>query len=830
MPRRLISVLLTLAAAYAVDWTAPAGDQTVARRPGSDTVIPGGRIVHPFGEQHATGPGPFGLAVSPDGNTAVSADGGPGRFSLTFLDRTAANRWQVRALGSEKVAENDDWRGVFMGLAFDTDKQLYASEGNSGSVRLINPSNGRLIAKYELNQGGFNDSYSGDLVLDRRRDLLYVVDQANFRVVIFDIKKRRLVKSVRVGRLPFSIALSPDGRRAYVTNLGMFEYQPLPGAGVSRPAHHFPSGEAERGSGKAPGLGSPHAPEANSLCVLDVEDPADAKVLKFIKTGLEFGPESLGGSSPSGVVATADRIFVANSHNDSITVLDAFSLLVLQNIPLRVPGLESLRGVLPIGMTFHASTGWLLVAEAGLNAIAVIDPRHGQVLGHIPAGWFPTRVAVDADRVFVANAKGFGTGANADKTGPLARTDLRRGVMQIFTLPKSAELPELTARVWEYNGAIASRAAPAPIPPDARYVVLIVKAGRTFDEVMGDIESQGGAMVRAAPELARFGKRGRVEVDRDSLRQRFSLPHVNVTPNHRELATRWAFSDNFYAESYGHHWLAGVYPNAWTESATGLKEFRWPTAAPGRLLFAGRKASVHPEEQLEDGTIWHHLERNGIPFRNYGEGLELAGSTAGARYLTNVPMPAALAQNTVWTYPAYDPHIPDQVRATRFIDDVKKNYVDAAQDLPRFLYIHLPGDQLSTPRPGEGYPFAASYMADNDLALGRIVEFLSGTPWWNNMVVFVTEDDAQGGVDHVDSHRTLLMALGPHVKRGYLSRRNSSYPGLLKTIFRTLRVGPLTLFDAWATDLADVYAAKPDYAPYKAVPVNTELFDPAKLK
>ena len=121
-------------------------------------------------------------------------------------------------------------------------------------------------------------------------------------------------------------------------------------------------------------------------------------------------------------------------------------------------------------------------------------------------------------------------------------------------------------------------------------------------------------------------------------------------------------------------------------------------------------------------------------------------------------------------------------------------------------------------------------MADNDYALGRIVEFLSGTPWWRNMVVFVTEDDAQGGVDHIDSHRSIFMALGPHVKRGYLSRHNASFPGLLKTIFRTLRLGPLNLFDAWATDLADVYTAQPDYAPYTLLPVNAELFDPAKAK
>ncbi len=811
MRRGIISGLFCFLAATAADFRAPAGEQTAARRPGSDTVIPGGRIVHPLGEQHATGPGPFGLAVSSDGNTVVSADGGPGRASLTFLDRTDQGRWQVRSVKTKDGSANepDDWRGLSMGVAFDTDKQLYASEGNSGSIRLMSSSNGRLIAKLDLNQGGFTDSYSGDLVLDRKRDLLYVVDPANFRLVIFDTKKRRQLKSVRVGRLPFALALSPDGRRAYVTNVGMFEYQP----GAARHLMGFPSSEATAA------LGSPNAPESNSLCVLDVEDPANAKVLKFIKTGLEFGPESLGGASPSGVTATADRVFVSNGHNDTVTVIDAFSLLVLQNIPLRVPGLESLRGVMPNSLAYHAATGWLLVAEAGLNAIAVIDPRHGQVLGHLPTAWFPTRVVVDATRVYVVNAKGFGSGPTADKTAPLSRPDLRRGVVQIFPLPKRAELDDYTARVWEYNGAVPAKVAPAPIPPDVRYVVLVVKSGRTFDEMLGDLETQGGAAVRSAPELARFGKRGRVENDRDSLRQRFNLPHVNVAPNHREMATHWSLSDNFYAESSGRLWLEGAYPNLWTESAQ-TAEHR--LTAPGRLSYSGRHPSVHPEQQLEAGTLWHHLERNGIPFRNYGGGRALAGPY--------VPLPAPLLANTLLSFPGANPHFPDQSRASQFIDDVKKNYVETGQELPRLLYLYLPNDQLAPARPGEGYPFPASYMADNDRALGRVVDFLSHTPWWRNMVVFVTEDSAEGGVDHIDAHRSLLFAVGPHVKRGYLSRHHASYPSLLKTIFRTLRLGPLNLFDAWATDLADVYTPQAEVAPFQALPVNSELFDPAKVE
>ena len=868
-PARCLLAILLCVSARSADYRAPAGDQTAIRRPGATTILPGGRIVTPLGEQHPTGPGPFGLAVAPDGNTVVSADGGPGRFSLSVLERADNQRWLLKSLKTRdrdkddakgKDDDDDDWRSVFMGLAFDGSKALYAAEGNSGRVRLLNPGNGRAEAKLELNQGAFRDSYSGDIALDRRRDLLYVVDQANFRVAIFDTKRKRLLSSVKVGRLPFAIALAPNGQRIYVTNLGMFEYQALPGAdrkrpretGAPKPLFGFPSPEQEKA------LGSPNAPESNSLAVIDVMDPAAPKLLRFVPTGIPFGKDSLGGASPSGVISTNERIFVTNGHNDTITVIDAFSLLVLQHIPLRVQRLESLRGILPIGMAFHPQTGWLLVAEAGFNAIAVVDPRRGQVLGHIPAGWFPTRVAVDGNRIWVVNAKGLGTGPNADKHAAFEKSfqgELRRGSIQSFLLPKASDLEGLTARVLENNGARPVDVAPAKIPSELKYVVLIVKENRTFDEMFGDIEKVAGPMVgvvpssvpvRGAPELARFGKSGHVEIDRTNLRSRFSQKTVNVTPNHRAIAERWAFSDNFYADSEvsvdGHHWLVGSYPNAWTESTLmaaygGQKDFRLPTPAPGRLLFPGSNSSLHPEEQLEAGALWHHLERNGVTFRNYGEGFELAGvdegpglKPTGAKMMTNVPVPMPLYRNTCWTYPNYNTNIPDQYRAAQFMADMNEQFVKAGKDIPRLLYIHLPNDHTAKPRAADGYPFAASYVADNDYALGRILEYLSHLPQWKQMAVFVTEDDAQGGVDHVDSHRTVLLAAGPWVKRGHLSRVNSSFPGLMKTIFRTLGLPPLNLFDALASDLSDVYTDQPDFAPYEVVPVNAELFDPKKAK
>jgi YVTN family beta-propeller protein len=823
-------------------------------------------MIAPLGLQYATGPGPFGLAVSPSARAVVTADGGPSRYSLTILTRHN-QRWDIRQAVAPRRgdpdADKDDWRSVFMGLAFAGDHAVWASEGNSGRVRLVSLPDGKAEQIYDLNQGGFRDSYTGDLALDGARQILYVVDQANFRVVAIDLRQKRIAWSLRVGRLPFATALSSDGRKLYVTNIGMFEYRAIPGAdpqrmvetGLPFPAFGFPSPEAARGARRetaagpvdVPGLGDPNVAESNSLAIVDVSNAAAPRIESFVRTGLPFGGKILGGSSPSGVLEAGGRVYVSNGHNDSISVIDPAAGRKIADIHIRIPGLEDYRGVLPIGLAYDGKTGWLLVAEAGINAVGVIDTRRMKHIAHLPAGWFPTRVVVDRGAVYVSNAKGHGTGPNATLYAAHQQSfqaGMRRGTVSMYAMPAEADLEAHTARVVELNGFAPLESAPKALPQGLRRVVIIVKENRTFDEVFGDIESAANGAVNGAPMLARFSRYAMVSSPRGGFRNRTSLHNVNVTPNHHEMAARWAFSDNFYADSEvsvdGHHWIVGSYPNAWTQStvmASGQKDFRFPTTAPGRLLFPQSNSSVHPEEQLEAGALWHHLERHRISFRNYGEGFELAGvheeggmKRTGARFPTNVPMPDPLFRNTSRDYPQYNMNIPDQYRATQFIREIEEKYIRGGEEFPRLLFIHLPNDHMSKPRPEDGYPFASSYVADNDYALGRIIEFLSKTPWWREMAVLVTEDDAQGGVDHVDSHRTVFLAMGPYAKKNYVSRVNSSFPGLLKTAFRILGIPPLNLYDAAAADLGDCFTGEPDFTPYRALPINPLLFDPLKAK
>jgi len=358
---------------------------------------------------------------------------------------------------------------------------------------------------------------------------------------------------------------------------------------------------------------------------------------------------------------------------------------------------------------------------------------------------------------------------------------------------------------------------------------MIAKENRTFDEVFGALPNVNGL-----PKLARFGAPTRYG----------PYPDVVVMPNHLALARRFALSDNFYMDgdvsADGHRWLVGVYPNPWMatnyvqayggHSTFGLGEV-------GRRALFGSNASLAPEDYLEAGSIWDNLARHHVPFRNYGEGFEFAGveedageKPTGAIETVNIPMPAPLFANTCRTYPQFNLNIPDQYRVDQFLADWKANGFDDPARMPRFLYFHLPNDHGAEPRPKDGYPFHASYQADNDYALGRLIAFFSHTPYWKQMAIFVTEDDSQSGVDHVDAHRSICLVISPWVKPGYASHRHTSIAGILKTEEELLGLPPLNLYDALATDLRDCFGNMPDVRPYTPVPVDKRIFDPARAK
>jgi YVTN family beta-propeller protein len=264
VPRRVRLLALVVFAAGTLcgqSYSAPAGSRPALRHTGA-SILPGGRVIASAGVEYPTGPGAFGVAVSPSGKFVATANTGPGRNSLTLLERQRNGSFDVRQIlprqrnSDEPEDEGNEWRGVFMGLVFHGERGFYASEGNSGRISYFDSGSGDRRRFVDLNQGGFADSYSGDLALDPERNLLYAADQANFRIAVIDIKSKQVIASVPVGRLPFALALSPDRKRLYCTNIGMFRYEAVPGAdakqpkatGLAFPAFGFPSAESAAGA------------------------------------------------------------------------------------------------------------------------------------------------------------------------------------------------------------------------------------------------------------------------------------------------------------------------------------------------------------------------------------------------------------------------------------------------------------------------------------------------------------------------------------------------------------------------------------------------------
>ena len=727
----LIAAAFAALFASAADFLPPGGERyPIITAAGS--ILPGGRILRPLGAEIETGPGAFNIAIGARGAVSIP-DIGYERLGVTAIQPPRkGSAWTVNQIWARppnstapEIAD-PSWRGVTRGIAFDSPKSVWASEGASGKVRLIDIESSDSRKTISLNSGEWSNSFTEDLAFDSARRLLYVIDRANLRVAVVDAKSGHVLASVRMGRQPFALALSPDGGSAWIASS-----------------------------------------DPDSVCPLDVHDPLKPQLGECIPV-----------ESPQAVLAIGDRVFVSNAHTDAIAVISTSDRKITAEIPLRIPSLETYRGIAPAGMAYDPVTKWLLVAEAGINSVGIVDTMRNAAIAHLPAGWIPTSVAISGDRVFVANAFGRGTGPNLRRPlFELGETPtLHRGMVTTFIMPDAKELPKQTGIAFVNNGFIPRTGDEPGLPAGVKHVVLIVRGGGTFDEFLGDITAVGDQKVLSFPRLARFGMHGLAQGHKGQ----FSVQDAQVTPNLHAAARHWAFSDNFYAdgetEAEGHLWLSGGYPDLRTEND----------------LITGFSTRQH-----DPGPLWHHLESHGISFRKFDEETDTS----------------------------------DQHRADDFIAEAERKYRKGGDAFPRFVWLHLPNDRPSDARPDRGYPYDdASAVEDNDLALGRIIEYLSHSPWWPEMAVFVTESGTNGGLDHIDAHRTVFLAAGPFIRRSYVSHTNSSFPGLLRTVFKLLHVPPLNLSDATAGSLDDMFTNRADLTPFTAGAPDTRIFDASEIK
>ena len=852
----------TLVAQNKVDiLSVPAGNEFAQINPSGTTILPSGRFLSPAGDFLRITDDPFGLAVSPNGKKAVTLHDGV----FTVIDLLTLT--PVRIPSYDNKIKSPLSKGSFLGVAFSCDsKSVYLSGGDNGAVIIYDIENFIRLDSLSLNGTvagvEYGDSFTSDLVLNEANNELLALDRGNFRMVRIDLASKKITASIPVGRQPFGLSLSPDHKTAFVANVGMYSYPLITGATPenydSLLISHHPYGNNTKESingtvveGKQiPGVGSPLHPNAMSVFTIDLQTNT---VIDKFKTGHQIGQmiedaEVVGGASPNSIAVGKQFAFVSNATNDNISIIDYKNHKLLGHIPIRVDQrIDKFRGLLPFGLALSKDEKTLYVALLGFNAIAVIDVDAKTTKGIIPSAWGPTRVklSVDEKELYIITCRGLGAGPNGGQNFVSPEQgyyvgDIQLGSFQRVKMPAAGRLAAYTRQsidntfksiTVEDDGKNPLPALPGLRKSPIKYLVYVTKENRTYDEIFGQMKNASGDST-----LARFGVNNEYTLP-DSLRKKF--PDLRISPNHIKAAKQFSFSDNFYCDSdasiHGHHWMVGVIPNEWVEANSSVsKTARIFSNAPGRR-HPGTTGSVDPEDYAEIGGLWEALERNNVSFYNFGEANETAhvreewyDTNTGAAHGVMVPMQNALFSRTSHDYAGFNMNIPDQYRMDQFEREFTNRWIKGNEKLPSLLTMQVPNDHGARIRPEDGYFYPHSFMVDNDLAVGRILHFLSRTRYWKNMLVIITEDDPQGGVDHIDGHRSVLMMAGPYVKRGYVSHTHANFGSILKTIYNILNVPYVNQFDVTASLLQDFFTRIPDYTPYTLELHDSRVFDAEK--
>ncbi len=820
------------------------------------SVLASGRYVTPAGETIQITHDPFGMAISPDGKKTVTIHNGV----FTIIDNETLNSTRVPSYDSSIKSPFSN--GSFLGVAFAPDsKKVYLSGGDNGAVIVYDIEKFERLDSISLNEMvdsvDYEDSFTSDLLLNESNNELLVLDRGNFRMVRIDLATKKITASIKTGRQPFGLSISPDKKIAFVANVGMYDYPLLPDLTPENydslliPIQPYGNDTKESINGytwhgrKIPGVGSTSSPEAMSVYTIDLNTN---KVMDRFKTGYQVGQmvegaEVTGGASPNSIAVGNKYAYVTNATNDNISVIDYLEHKIIGHIDIKTDSLiDHYRGLLPFGISLSKDEKTLYAALLGFNAVAVIDVDTKKTKGLIPTGWGTTRVMPSNDEkdLYVISCRGYGAGPNGGKDfiEPIQGTyigDIQLATFQKIKIPDQQQLAVYTGQTLDntFHKITVTDDGKNPLPPlqnirksPIKYIVYITKENRTYDEVMGQLKTGIGD-----PTLARFG------VDVNIIAKDKTLYHVNIAPNHLKIAKQFAFGDNYYCDSdasiHGHHWMMGVIPNEWVETNSSVdKTSKLFSKASGRR-FPGSTGSMDPEDYAERGGLWEAMERSKVSFYNFGEANETAhnreewyDTATGSGHGVMVPMQKALYPRTSHNYAGFNTNIPDQFRMDQFEGEFTKMWLKGKNKMPQLITMQVPNDHTASPRPEYGYPFYHSYVADNDLAIGRILHFLSRTPYWKNMLVIITEDDPQGGVDHVDAHRSILMMAGPYVKHGYVSHTHANFGSILKVIYTILNVPYVNQYDATATLLQDFFTDKPDYKPYSLVFPSKEVFDP----
>lgn len=509
-----------------------------------------------------------------------------------------------------------------------------------------------------------------------------------------------------------------------------------------------------------------------SVSVFDMDD--DGRLLADIDVG----------KNPEGLVLAPDgrSAYVACSDTDDVYKVDLLDLVVTEVIPL-YPDEEIGFGAIPTALALTADNQKLLVTASGFNSLDVIDVATGQVQGRIPTEWYPTDVLPHGDTLYVLAAKGTGAGpgnVNDPMPDPLPVAGGKMlGSVEAIEMPDDITLATYTEMVKDNNERTSrfyddqpNIQSPIPNQPGAsseqiKHVVFILKENKTFDQVLSDVEGVDGD-----PSLLIYGD--------------------HYTPNIHALSREFTVMDNYYSESHesdlGHAWATQVVANDYVEK-------NW--AAPGWTSLTG----VEPASIPDSGTVFHHMLENDVTFRVYGE---IVGTVVDIE---------AMAPHIDFNFGFYNMAISDRLKAAEAIREWE------AGIFPQFIFIALPNDHSYGTDAGS--PTMDYMVADNDAGVGMIVDWIAKSEHWGETAIFITEDDPQSGVDHIDAHRTPFTVISPYAKRGYVCSIHYSMASMWLTIERILGLPPVTNYDRYTAPMYDAFQMEPvletDFA---AIPSN----------
>lgn len=662
----------------------------------------------------------------------------------------------------DKVVIPKSWYG----LAFSADeKKLYASGGNDNWITEYAIENKKLVLKDSIILGPKwpNKLSPTGIAIDDARQLLYVVTKDDNSLYIVDLSTKKIIQQQSLGGEAYACLLSPDKKELYISCWGCDK------------VYVFDTGKknivAEIAVGDNP----------NELCL--------SKNGKYL--------------------------FVANSNDNSVSVINVPDRRVMETLNAALYP-DAPNGSTTNGLALSSNEKTLYIANADNNCLSVFDvstPGQSKSRGFIPVGWYPTNIKVIGKKVFVSNGKGFSSMANpygpspfqgrgsvvyqgGDPNKPIEVqyiAGLFQGTMSVFEEPSENQLSVYSQVVYRntpYNKVkeqIAQGETGNPIPRKVgdqgpiKYVFYVIKENRTYDQVLGDMKEGNGD-----PKLVLFGE--------------------NVTPNQHALAREFVLLDNFYVDGEvsadGHNWSTGAY-------ATDFLEKNWVTS------YGGRGGSYDAEGNRDvannkGGFIWDHCKRAGVSYRTYGEFAD--------NYKPNIP---SLKGHLCPYFTGYDNKVQD---TTRFYQWKREfDSLIAVNAVPRFNSVRFVNDHTEGLRKGRPTPYA--HVADNDLAVGLFIEHLSKSPIWKETAVFIVEDDAQNGADHVDAHRSPAYVAGGFVKRGFVDHTMYSTSSVLRTIELILGIGPMSQYDAAAQPMWRCFSSTPDTNAFTARAAQVNLMD-----